>query len=149
MKIDSLRDLCLSFPYTTEHVQWGNHLVFKVAGKIYAVAALEIGPTWLMFKCSPEIFADLTERQGIIPAPYLARAKWVALETQDALPAAEIASLLRTSYDLVFAKLPRNLCERLASNPPAKSRRPRSRKASKRADTAARHPHKSKKRAPR
>jgi predicted DNA-binding protein (MmcQ/YjbR family) len=148
MKIDSLRDLCMSFPHTTEHVQWSNHLVFKVAGKIYAVAALEVGPTWLMFKCSPESFAELTERQGIIPAPYLARAKWVALETQDALPTAELTALLRTSYDLVFAKLPRNLRQRLASGATTPPRRPGSRKTSKLLHASNARSRKTKKRAP-
>jgi predicted DNA-binding protein (MmcQ/YjbR family) len=125
MKIDALRDLCLSFPHTTEHVQWGNHLVFKVAGKIYAIAALDVGPTWLMFKCSPESFAELIERQGIIPAPYLARAKWVALETSDALTPSEIVELVRASYDLVFAKLPLRARERFAAGPTVRSRKGR------------------------
>jgi predicted DNA-binding protein (MmcQ/YjbR family) len=57
---------------------------------------------------------ELTERRGIIPAPYLARAKWIALESQDSLPAAEIAGLLRESYELVLAKLPRKLRETVA-----------------------------------
>jgi predicted DNA-binding protein (MmcQ/YjbR family) len=47
----------------------------------------------------------LTERAGVVPAPYLARAKWVALETKDALRDEELSSLLRESYDLVVAKL--------------------------------------------
>jgi len=68
----------------------GADLVFKIGGKMFAVAALEPGPVSMSFKCSPEDFAELTERPGVIPAPYLARAQWVALETQDALPATEI-----------------------------------------------------------
>jgi predicted DNA-binding protein (MmcQ/YjbR family) len=143
MKIDSLRDLCLSFPHTTEHVQWGNHLVFKVAGKIYAIAALDVAPAWLMFKCSPESFAELIERQGVIPAPYLARAKWIALETRDALPPSELADLVRASYDLVFAKLPLKTRERLAAG------RPLRRKAERRSQAQQKDLRKRKKRAPR
>jgi predicted DNA-binding protein (MmcQ/YjbR family) len=60
---------------------------------------------WLSFKASAENFHELTERAGIIPAPYLARAQWIALEREDALSTAEIKRLLRKSYDLVFAKL--------------------------------------------
>ncbi|MGB2672015.1 MAG: MmcQ/YjbR family DNA-binding protein [Candidatus Acidiferrum sp.] len=124
MNIDWVRDLCLTFPRTTEHIQW-NALVFKVAGKIHAVAALEPAGVWLSFKASPETFAELIERSGIIPAPYLARAKWVALETKDALTPEELTPLLRESYDLVVAKLPRKTREALADNKPASIMRSR------------------------
>src|SRR5437870_219103 len=73
MNIDWVRQYCLSLPHTTETVQWGDDLVFKIAGKMYAVAALEPGDHWLSFKCTPEEFARLVEMEGIIPAPYLAR----------------------------------------------------------------------------
>ena len=55
----------------------------------------------------PEDFADLCEREGVIPAPYLARARWVALQTEDAVARPELKRLLRHAYDLIFAKLPR------------------------------------------
>jgi predicted DNA-binding protein (MmcQ/YjbR family) len=115
MDIDWIRNLCLSFPQTTEQIQWGEDLVFKVAGKIHAITVLNPAKIWLCFKVSPENFAELTERPGIIPAPYLARAKWVALETKDALSSDELAMLLRESYDLVVAKLPKKTREALAS----------------------------------
>ena len=121
MNIDWIRGLCLSFPHTTEQIQWGDDLVFKVAGKIHAVTVLKPAKVWLCFKVSPENFAELTERPGIIPAPYLARAKWVALETKDALAPNELASLLRESYDMVVAKLPKKTREALvASKSPAR-----------------------------
>jgi|SRR5215472_5345660 len=101
-----LRKLCLSFPGTTEQIQWGNDLLFKVGGKMYAVAPLEPAPVCLSFKTSPEKFAELTERQKIIPAPYLARAQWVALQTRDAVGPEELARLLRESYEIVLARLP-------------------------------------------
>src|SRR5690348_5555310 len=115
MNVDWIRELCLSFPQTTEQVQWGDVLVFKVAGKIYALTVLIPARTWITFKASPESFAELTERPGIIPAPYLARAKWVALETKDALPPDELARLLRESYDMVVAKLPKKIREALGN----------------------------------
>ena len=107
MDLEWIRSYCLSLPHTTETVQWGADLVFKIGGKMYAVAATEPGATCLSFKCSPESFADLTERPGIIPAPYLARAQWVALETEDALTPAELKQLLREAYNTVRAKLPK------------------------------------------
>src|SRR3984885_4986990 len=110
-----IRDLCLSFPSVTEHVIWGNDLTFKVADKMFAHAVLEPAPVWLSFKASPENFYELTEREGIIPAPYLARAQWVALETKDALTSVELAALLRDSYDIIVAKLSKKTRESLVT----------------------------------
>jgi predicted DNA-binding protein (MmcQ/YjbR family) len=95
MNVDWLREVCLSFPGVTEQIQWGSDLLFKVGGKMFAVTPLEPAPVCLSFKASPEDFAELTERPNIIPAPYLARAQWVALETKDVLPENELARLLR------------------------------------------------------
>src|SRR4029077_7627559 len=106
MNVDWLREICLAFPGVTEQIQWGNDLLFKVGGKMFAIAPLEPAPVCLTFKCSDESFAELTERSRIIPAPYLARAKWVALESPDAMTRGELSELLRTSYELVFATLP-------------------------------------------
>jgi predicted DNA-binding protein (MmcQ/YjbR family) len=103
--IDWVRELCLSLPHATEQVTWGADLTFRISGKIFAVTVLEPAKAWLSFKCSAENFAELTERAGIIPAPYLARAQWIALESKDALQKEELAALLRESYELVFAKL--------------------------------------------
>ena len=114
MDIDALRRLCLSFPGTTEQVQWGSNLLFKVCGKMFAVTSLEPAPVWLSLKVTPENFVELTERPGIIPAPYLARASWIAIESATILPTPELASLLRGSYDLVVAKLPRKARESLS-----------------------------------
>ncbi len=107
MDVEWLRRYCLSLPNTTETVQWGDNLVLKIGGKIYAVAALEPADNWLSFKCSPEDFAELCEREDIIPAPYLARAQWVALQSEEAVARPELKRLLRKAYDLVFGKLPK------------------------------------------
>jgi predicted DNA-binding protein (MmcQ/YjbR family) len=113
MDIEWVRKFCLSLPHTTEQVQWGSDLLFKIGGKMYALLPLEPAPIWLTFKCTEEEFATLVDQPGIIPAPYLARAKWVALETEHALRPNEINRLLRQSYDLVFAKLPKRTREAL------------------------------------
>ena len=122
MNIDQLRKLCLSFPGATEQIQWGDDLLFKVGGKMFAVTRLEPAKVWLSLKANPERFAELTERPGVIPAPYLARAKWIALESPDAFPDAELAQLLRESYELVRAKLPRKLSESIARRPATSGR---------------------------
>jgi len=123
MDVDRLRELCLSFPGATEQIQWGNDLLFKVGGKMFAVTPLEPAPVCLSFKASPEKFAELTERSNIIPAPYLARAQWVALQTREALPRDELSGLLRESYEMVAAKLPKRIRESLSS-PKSSSRKP-------------------------
>jgi predicted DNA-binding protein (MmcQ/YjbR family) len=113
MDIESIRAYCLSLPQATEGIQWDNDLLFRIGGKIFAVASLEITPTRLSFKCTSEKFDELIELEGIIPAPYMARNKWVTLERLDALSDAEIKSLVKNSYDMVFAKLPKKIRETL------------------------------------
>jgi predicted DNA-binding protein (MmcQ/YjbR family) len=110
---DWVRGVCMKLPHTTEEVLWGGDLVFKIGGKMYAVAALEPGKVCLSFKCSPENFAELVERESIIPAPYLARHHWVALQREDAVASAELKRLLGEAYELVLAKLPKKAREEL------------------------------------
>jgi predicted DNA-binding protein (MmcQ/YjbR family) len=107
MDIEGIRRCCLAFPHTTENVQWGYDLCFKIDGKLFAITPLEPAPTKLSFKASPENFAELCERPGIIPAPYMARAQWVALQQLNAIADSELRELLRDSYRLVFARLPK------------------------------------------
>jgi len=128
MNIDWVRQYCLSLPHSTEKVQWEDDLVFKVGGKMYAVVALEPGDRWLSFKCTPEEFAELVERPGIVPAPYLARAHWVSLQDPGALAQAEVKRLLREAYELVVAKLPKKtraaLDQSVATRAPSAKKQP-------------------------
>ncbi len=115
----------MSLPDTTETVQWGYDLVFKVGGKMYAVTPLEPARVCLSFKCSPEDFAELIERPGIIPAPYLARAQWVALESPEALRFTELEALLKRAHAIISAKLPKR---KAAIGRPSSRKTPASRK---------------------
>ena len=114
MTIDWIRDQCLALPHVTEDVKWEHNLVFSIGDKMFAATNLEPGDIWLSFKASPEVFAELSERPGIRPAPYLARAQWLALEHPDALETSELQQLLRHAYELVFSKLPKKLQKELA-----------------------------------
>ena len=110
MDIESVRSFCLSLPHTDEKVQWGNDLLFRIGEKMFAVAALEPSHgVALSFKCTPEKFAELVERPGIIPAPYMACNHWVGLERFDALPDRELKPLLQNAYQLVLEKLPKKV----------------------------------------
>jgi predicted DNA-binding protein (MmcQ/YjbR family) len=130
MGIDWLREFCLSLPHTTEQIQWKDDLVFKVGGKMYAVAAFEPGPHWVSFKCSDDDFAELTERPGIVPAPYLARAHWIAIESETTVPRAEMAQLLSRAHALILSKLPKKTRAALGKSTREIARkRPRKRRA--------------------
>jgi predicted DNA-binding protein (MmcQ/YjbR family) len=107
MNVDVLRKFCLSFPQAKENVQWDDDLCFKVGGKIFAVLDLKSVPPAICFKCDPEKFAELTEREGIVPAPYVGRYKWALVESLDVLERRELEELLGESYRMVAAKLPR------------------------------------------
>ena len=76
MNIDVVRTICRALPAVTEDIKWGSDLVFSVGAKMFAVVNTE-QPHTLAFKCTPEMFAELIEREGIIPAPYMARNMWV------------------------------------------------------------------------
>ena len=104
MSVESIRSFCLSFPHATEKLQWGEVLCFKVGGKIFALLSLSAIPPRLMFKCEPERFAELVEHEDIIPAPFLGRYKWVALERMDVLPWSDTTDLITESYEMVAAK---------------------------------------------
>ena len=119
MNLEKLRSYCMTFSGATEQIQWGADLVFKVGGKMFAVAATDPGASHrLSFKCSDEGFAELVENEGVVPAPYLARAKWVALERFDALDDREIKKRIAEAYDLVFAKLPKKAQSTITSKRP-------------------------------
>lgn len=108
MNFEAAKALCRSFPGVTEDTKWDNDLVFSVGAKMFAVTNLGEA-TGISFKVEDERFLELSDRPGIIPAPYLARAKWVYVEDAAALGDAEAQQLLRRSYELVFAKLTRKL----------------------------------------
>jgi predicted DNA-binding protein (MmcQ/YjbR family) len=115
MILDDVRKWCLSLPHVTEDIKWDGDLVFSIGSKMFAVVMLD-PPHRISFKCTPEEFAELTERQGIIPAPYLARASWVSVENGEAgMALRELRNRLKASYTLVLARLPRKLRDRLQS----------------------------------
>jgi len=117
MDVESVRRYCLSLPHATEGIQWQHDLLFRIAGKMFAVVSLEEVPNRLSFKCTPEEFAELVEHDGIIPAPYMARNHWVTLESCSVLPAAETKRLIRNSYNMVAAKLPKKVQVELGLRP--------------------------------
>ena len=110
MTLQRIREICLALPGATEQIQWGSDLVFKIGGKMFCVACTEpVAPpkVAVSFKCDDETYAQLVEHDGVLPAPYLARAKWVALQQFDSLDAASLQPLIVRAFEIVSAKLPK------------------------------------------
>lgn len=105
MNIEQLRKYCLSFPGATEDIKWGADLCFSVGAKMFCVTGAD-GGGGMSFKCTPEKFNELIERDGIDPAAYVGRYKWVHVANLNAVTPKELKDLIAESYRLVFDKLP-------------------------------------------
>jgi predicted DNA-binding protein (MmcQ/YjbR family) len=115
MRLDRLKAFALGLPQTAVVKQWGECLVFKVAGKMFFLIALDAGVIdGVIFKCTPEEFDGLTDIDGVTQAPYCAKRHWVRVGDLDAIPEKELCALVRHSYDLVVAKLPKKVQATLA-----------------------------------
>ena len=109
MDFEAAKEICRSLPGCTEDTKWDNDTVFSVGAKMFAVTNKDLPAQGFSFKVDDERFLELTDRPGIVPAPYLARAKWIYVTREARLDNAELAAMLRRSYELVFAKLTRKL----------------------------------------
>lgn len=110
MNIKKAKAFCRSLPGATEDVKWETRLVFSIGDKMFALTDVDDkADKGISFKVDDDRFLELTDRPGIIPAPYLARAKWVYIEDLKTISDAEAAELLKRSYELVFAKLTKKL----------------------------------------
>jgi len=107
--IEQLRKFCLALPGTTEDIKWGADLCFSVGAKIFCVTSADSSEGGISFKCTPETFAELIEREGIKPAAYVGRYKWVHIDDMKSVPRTEVEALIGAPYQLVFDKLPRTV----------------------------------------
>lgn len=99
----------MSFPGATEGVKWENHICFMVAEKMFCICTIDEGAERVSLKTSDEDFETLTEREGIVPAPYMARNKWVGIERYKYLKPKEWEHYLKQSYELIRSKLPKKV----------------------------------------
>lgn len=109
MDLELAKQLCRALPGATEDVKWESKLVFSVAAKMFAVTGMDGDANGISFKVDHDRFLELTDRPGIIPAPYLARSRWVRIVDLRTVGDAEAAALLRRSYELVAAKLTKKI----------------------------------------
>jgi predicted DNA-binding protein (MmcQ/YjbR family) len=126
MNLETVREFLLTLPHVEETVQWGDNLVFwvgdkAIGGKMFVVANPEPGAQGAMsFAAELEAFAELCEREGVMPAPYLARMHWVRVERWTTIKWREQRELLRTAHAVIFARLAKRTQAVLAM--PAKER---------------------------
>ncbi len=125
MDAERLRAYLLRLPHVVETMQWGTNLVFWVGdkalgGKMFAVLNLDDGQkAVLSFAAGPERYAELLEIEGVFPAPYLARAHWVALKDWGVFRSSELEELLEQGRRLIYDKLPTKTRDVLAMPPSA------------------------------
>jgi predicted DNA-binding protein (MmcQ/YjbR family) len=135
MDAERLRAYLLGLPHVAETMQWGANLVFwvgdkAIGGKMFALVNLDepadpaAGRPHLLlsYAAGPDRYADLLERDGLVPAPYMARIHWVAAERWDVFSDAEWQRELRAAYEITLAKLPKKVRATLAL-PVAQQRR--------------------------
>jgi len=113
MDNERIRTLCLALPHAVETVNWGHHLVYwvgerDIGGKMFAMTDLDgSGTGVLWFHAGAERFHELLETEGIIPAPYMARAFWVTVERWDVLRPRQFEEELKRAHALIYEKLPK------------------------------------------
>jgi predicted DNA-binding protein (MmcQ/YjbR family) len=103
------RAYCLAKPNVTEGTPFGaDTLVFKVGGKMFALASLEEVPPRVNLKCDPERALDLRDRyEEVQPGYHMNKKHWNTVELGGGIPEAELRGMIDHSYDLVVARLPK------------------------------------------
>ena len=136
MDAEQVREYLLQLPYVAETMQWGANLVFwvgdkAIGGKMFALLNLDDDQQGVLsFAAGPERYAELLETEGVYPAPYLARAHWVAIRHWGVLRSSELEELLKSGHGLVYAKLPKKTRDVLAMPPAAQRKLLKERKKS-------------------
>ncbi len=110
MDIEDIRNICLALPGVTEDIKWENDLCFLIAEKMFCVVNLT-GELNVTFKVPDDDFERWISSDGVHPAPYLARAKWIQVTDLQNADAAEIKNAIVQSYELIKAKLPKKVRE--------------------------------------
>jgi predicted DNA-binding protein (MmcQ/YjbR family) len=110
MDLAKFREYCLSKPRTTEGTPFGpDVLVFKVGGKIFALASLDDISTTANLKCDPDLALDLRDRyEQVRPGYHMNKKHWNTVEIENGIPDAELRKMIDHSYGLVVKRLPKS-----------------------------------------
>ncbi len=109
MNLDQLIAFCESLPGSIAIIKIENHLTYNIGGKSFIWFGQEELPITCSFKCSDEDFVLLSEREGFMPAPYMARNKWIMCKDIAFLNKEDLNLYVRKSYDLIMGKLPKTV----------------------------------------
>lgn len=109
MTIDELQKICKKLKGVTEDIKWEDHLCFNICEKMFLVTSPDTVPQSASFKVSDEEFDELSQKDGFMPAPYLARHKWVHLDDLNRLTKKQWEYYVVQSYELISSKLPAKL----------------------------------------
>ena len=103
------RKYCLGKPSTTEGMPFGETvLVFKVAGKMFALMSLDELPATANLKCDPDMALDLRDRyEQVRPGYHMNKKHWNTVEIDSGIPEAELRRMIDHSYDLVVQSVPK------------------------------------------
>ena len=109
MDLAQFRKYCLSKPRATEGTPFGpDVLVFKVSGKMFALAALDEVPTTVNLKCDPDLALELRDRyEQVTPGYHMNKKHWNTVEIEGGIPAVELRRMIDHSYELVIKSLPK------------------------------------------
>ena len=115
MNIESFREYCLKKPGTLETTPFGpDDIVFKVEGKMFALAALMEVPPAVNLKCDPDLALELRDRYEQVRAGYHMNKKhWNTVVLDGVIPEREIRKMIDHSYELVVQSLPKAKREKL------------------------------------
>ena len=117
MKLEDISSYCLSLPFVTSGIKWENVLVFSICQKMFLLIGQDKqAKPMVSFKCSHSLFLELTEIPGIIPAPYLARCQWVAVQNLDLFEDSYFCELIKNAYGLIYSGLPKKTKMKLNVN---------------------------------
>ena len=110
MDLTEFREYCLSKPNTTEGTPFGpDVIVFKVSGKMFALAALDEVPPTANLKCDPELALDLRDRyEQVRPGYHMNKKHWNTVEIERGIPDLELRKMIDHSYELVIKGLPKS-----------------------------------------
>ena len=118
---DELRAWCLGQPAAVDDFPFGPATsVFKVAGKMFALSALDRTPLEVSAKCEPELAVALRATYPAIrPGYHLNKRHWNTITLDGSLADQFVRDLLEDSYDLVVSALPKRVRDQLGLAPGA------------------------------
>ncbi|HAK06593.1 MAG TPA: MmcQ-like protein [Spartobacteria bacterium] len=109
MDVERFREYCLAKRGVTESTPFGEDvLVFKIGGKIFALAALDEVPATVNLKCDPDLALELRDRyEQVRPGYHMNKKHWNTVEIESGIPEAELRRMIDHSYELIVKSLPK------------------------------------------